>query len=232
MNSDQDETAIEVLDVGKSFVLPVGTRIQIEFEGVAVRADSVSIGWLSGKYLITKEPFTGFGSISNKLFKGNKITVRCIIGGDVFAFQSEVMGSSDSPKVIFITYPTSVVRHSLRGDRRVLCYLPAELLKETDNPELIPDAIRGVVTDVSLSGCAFEMIENSSGKRLPNLQVHDLTRLGLQFPGSENKVDVFGEVKRVARDGKRLNIGIKFQETEENIKNMIAEYIEAIEKFM
>ena len=122
MNNNGIRTEInmeEILAAGKEFFLNVGTPLQVEIEGITVRLNSICVGWLRDHYLIIKQPSTGFGSIASKLFNGNKITVRFINNGDIFAFQSEIMESSNSPRLIFVTYPKLVVRHSLRGSRRV-----------------------------------------------------------------------------------------------------------------
>ena len=220
----------EVLEVGKSFILPVGTPLQIELGGVLVRMSSVSVGWLPEHYLIIRKPSTGFGSVTSKLFKGNKITVRYISDGDAFAFQSEVVGSSDSPGLIFVAYPSLVVRRNLRRSRRVLCYLPGELQKERDERGLIPDVISGVVADLSLLGCAFEMMkEPDTGP--PDIKADDGVRLHIRFPGQEQPIEFAGLVKRVLRDGRRFSIGIEFRNMAAATEGRIADYIKTIEKF-
>lgn len=227
----------EVLDVGKSFVLPVGTPLQIEVEGVTPRLNSLSVGRLSGYYLIIKQPVTGFGSIAAKLFRGAKITVRYISGGDIFAFQSEVIGvTTESPRLIFIAYPALVVRRSLRGSRRVLCYLPAELIKEQDRGRgiRVEIAYRGIISDISLSGCGFDMMKGSpddADEVLPEVAENEMVKLRIEFPGLENKIELSGEIRRAQRDGRRLNVGIKFRQAAEAVRSRIALYIQTIKKY-
>jgi len=220
----------EVLEVGKSFVLPVGTPLQIELGGVLVKMSSVSVGWLPDQYLVIRKPSTGFGSIVSKLFKGNKITVRYISDGDAFAFQSEVVGSSDSPGLIFVAYPSLVVRRNLRRSRRVLCYLPAEFQKETDERGLIPDVVSGILADLSLSGCAFEMIKGPDTGP-PDVKVDDAVKLHVQLPGQEQPIEFPGLVRRILRDGKRFSVGIEFRDMDADTEGKTADYIRTIEKF-
>jgi hypothetical protein len=227
----------EILNVGKSFVLPVGTPLQIEVEGVTPRLNSLSVGWLPGYYLIIKQPVTGFGSIASKLFRGAKITIRYISGGDIFAFQSEVVGvTTESPRLIFISYPPLVVRRSLRGSRRVLCYLPAELIKEQHRGRgiFVELAYRGIISDISLSGCGFDMMKGSADDAdgvLPEVAQNEMVKLRIEFPGLENKIELSGEIRRTLREGRRLNVGIKFLQVHESVKGRIAHYIQTIKKY-
>ena len=224
----------EVHEVGKSFVLPVGTPLQIEVEGVTPRLNSLSVGWLPGYYLIIRYPVTGFGSIASKLFKGAKITVRYISGGDIFAFQSEVVGlTAESPRLIFVAYPALVVRRSLRGARRVLCYLPAELIRWEDRggPGPVETVYRGIISDMSLSGCGFDMMKDSADEVMPEVVQSEMVRLRMEFPGLENKIELVGEIRRSQREGKRLNLGIKFHQGHEPVRSRIAHYIQTLKRY-
>lgn len=119
----------EMLNVGKSFLVPLGTRLQVEIGGVDIKLESYCVGLIPDDAIIIKYPQTGnLGSISHKLFKGNKVTLRYIYGGSVFAFQSEVLGVTSEPfRLVFIAYPALIARHRLRKNSRVQCYLPAEM---------------------------------------------------------------------------------------------------------
>jgi hypothetical protein len=229
---NQPSTTDEVLDVSESFVLPVGTPLQLEIEGIATRMQSVSIGWLPGNYIVIRQPSTGMGSIANKLFKGNTITVRYLSDGEVLAFQSQVVAANDFPRVIFIGYPTTVVRRSLRASRRFVCYLSAELEIQPDNPDLVADAYRAILTDISLLGCGLDVSKesNSKAKKLPYVTMNETVKIRMKFPRAEYLTEVRGEVRRTQRDERKLNIGIRFDESVERVKNEIAQYIETIEK--
>lgn len=235
MNDESQIPMQEMLNVGKSFLLPIGTRLQIEIGGIDIRLESFSVGLLHDDAIIIKYPHTGnLGSIGHKLFKGNKVTVRYIHGGNVFAFQSEVIGTTSDPfKLIFIAYPTLIARHRLRKNSRVQCYLPAELfLKNKNDADIIPDVGHtGIVSDLSIRGCCFDMIKNSSNQTLPHIKIDGLVAVQIQLPGIETKIELSGEVRRSMRDAKRMNIGIQFNEVEEDIKNRIADHILAIEQF-
>ena len=232
-NSVRTEVNMEqILAAGKESFLSVGTPLQVEIEGITVRLNSICVGWLRDHYLIIKQPSTGFGSISSKLFNGNRITVRFINNGDIYAFQSEIMESSSSPRLIFLAYPKLVVRHSLRGSRRVICNLPAELKKDLDPLDILPESLCGIISDVSTSGCGFEMVRSSDSQKLPDIAVDEPVSLKVRLPGFEEWVELSGHVKRIQRDGRRLNLGIKFRNTDGRREDTIAEYIQAVERFL
>ena len=233
MNGENEVPVQEVLNVGKSFVLPVGTPLQVEIDGVTLKMNSISIGYLADDYLIIKHPSTGkFGSIASKLYQGNRITVRYVSGGNIFAFQSELIGATDAPvRLLAIAYPTLIIRHSLRKDRRLDCHLPAEIRKTARTKHVIDDAVdEGMITDISHSGCSFDMV-TMAGRTLPELSMNETVTLLVRFPGTESEVELPGEVKRIKRDNRKMNLGFQFGEMGEDLKNMITGYVLTIEKF-
>jgi c-di-GMP-binding flagellar brake protein YcgR len=234
MNDEYQIPVQELLNVGKSFILPVGSPLQIELDGVTATLNSLSIGFLPDNYIIIRHPYKeNFGPITNKLFKGNKITVRYLNGGNVFAFQSTIIGATNDPfKLVFMEYPTTIVRHSLRKDRRVQCYLPAELFNERKkDKDIISDmAYKGIISDISISGCSFDMIITPSIQAGPYVRINGPIALRIQMPGIENRIELFGRIKRMKRDSKKMNIGILFDEVDDGIIHSITEYIMTVEK--
>jgi c-di-GMP-binding flagellar brake protein YcgR len=235
MNFEGQFPTQEMLNVGKSFLLPIGTRLQMDIGGIDIKLESYVVGLLPDDAIIIKHPFTGsLGSIAHKLFKGNKVTVRYIHGGSVFAFQSELLGSTSEPfRLIFIAYPSLIARHRLRKNSRVQCYLPAQLFLHNKNDAgIIPDVANGgIVSDLSIQGCCFGMIKSSGSQTLPHVRIEGLVNVQIQLPGIETKIDVTGTVKRSVRDAKKMSIGIQFNEIDEDIANKIADHIMAIEQF-
>jgi c-di-GMP-binding flagellar brake protein YcgR len=201
----------EMLNVGKSFLLPVGTRLQVEIGGIDIKLESSAVGLIPDDAIIIKYPVTGnLGSITHKLFKGNKVMIRYIYGGSVFAFQSEMLGSTSDPfRLIFIAYPSLIARHRLRKNSRVQCYL----------------------SPLSIQGCCFGMIRSSSNQTPPHIKIEGLVAVQIQLPGIETKIELVGAVRRSELDANKMNIGIQFKEIDEDIKNRIADHILAIEQF-
>ncbi len=228
------EDLMSVYDLNKSgrpFFFPVGLPIQVEISGVSLKMGSVSVGYLADNCLIIKYPSTGaFGSIASKLFKGNKVTVRYISGGDVLGFQSELLGTiSDPLKLLFIAYPTQIARHSLRSCRRVECYLPADLnIDRVKNGDIVKD---GIITDISSTGCNFTIVKGSPDRVLPDVRMNDPIILHVQLPGMEDKIELSARIRNMQRDSQKISMGIQFDHIDEERKMRIIEYISTLEKF-
>ena len=113
MSSEMHVSACGSTRSDKPFLLPPGTPLQLEIQDVSVKMNSLSVGYVAEKCLIVKYPSTGgFGPVSNKLFKGNKITVRYINDGSVFGFQSELLGVVVDPiRLLFLGPPEKIAHH-------------------------------------------------------------------------------------------------------------------------
>jgi len=234
MDDEKQVPQQEVIDAGKSFVLPVGSSLQVALDGVTVPLNSLSIGFLSDRFIEISHPHKeSLGSIANKLFKGNQLTVRYLDGGNIFAFRSTIIGAISDPfKLVFIEYPGKLVRHGLRKDRRVECHLPAELLNgsKLDENAASDTAYSGIISDLSISGCSFDMKVIPGIYVRPYVRMNGVIALRTQLPGVENKLELFGTIKRLTRDSQRINCGILFQDVDVMAVNRITEYIQTIEK--
>ncbi len=216
---------------GKPFFFPVGIPLQIEISGVPSRMKSVSVGCLPDNCLIIRQPSTP-APISKMLFKGNKVTVRYIDGGNAFGFESELIAVADQPaRILYISYPVHIIRKSLRSSRRIECYLPARISRRDPQAGIEAPLGEGVIIDISRTGCGFTMASESHDDALAAVGLGDTVVLGFHTPGTENRIALAGSVKRIQRDEERTDIGISFHEMEENLKEEILEYIATLEKF-
>jgi hypothetical protein len=169
----------------KPFFFAIGMPLQIEIGGVSIKMRSISVGMLIDQFLIIKYPDTGtFGSIQSRIFKGNKITVRYIAGGDVFGFELELIEMITSPiRLLFISYPTFVAKQSLRSNRRIECSIPARLKgHRTDDDGIFDD---GIITDISTGGCRFTLLKESPEQKLPEINTGGNIVLHMELPGVE-----------------------------------------------
>ena len=220
--------------LGKSFFLPVGTPLQIEIQDVSVKMSSISVGYVPDKCLIITYPNTGsFGSISNKLFKGNKITVRYMSKGSVFGFHTELVGVANDPmRLLFLGFPTLVARRALRSNKRVECYLPADLIIERPESTNAPRQVfQGIAEDLSESGCSYCRLSDAADAPFPEIEVGEAVELCLRLPGPENDVRLSGEVRRIQRDSRKIGVGVRFRDLTEEKKRIIVDYISLLERF-
>jgi c-di-GMP-binding flagellar brake protein YcgR len=217
----------ENLSIGKSLLLPAGTQVQLEIEGIFAKLKSYSVGFVSDECLIFRYPaMTNLGSIVHKLFKGNKIIVGYVDKGNVFRFQSEILGYITEPaKLIFVAYPIVIARHSLRKGKRVSCSILATV-------EVNGEQFEGVVTDISATGYCVSITEQSTERPLPSLKINQEFRTFCRLPGSEAQVEVVGRVRNFQRETQRVSIGALFHDVDLSVMDNIINFVSAIQKIL
>src|SRR5271157_5562236 len=105
-NKEDQESLYELEKIGKPFFFPIGIPLQIEIKGISFKMKSVSVGCLPDSCLILTYPSTPM-SISRGLFKGNRVIVRYLDGGNVFAFESELVCAAYEPvRLLYVSYPS------------------------------------------------------------------------------------------------------------------------------
>ena len=226
-----ERVSYELNRLGKSFFFPVGIPVQLEIEGVTLRMKSFSVGYLPDAYLIVKYPYSPI-SISTMLTKGKKVNVRYIDKGVAFAFQSELIAVvEETPNLLLISYPRHIVRQSLRGARRIDCFLPATIFKQDPQDQAETPLGDGIIADISGTGCGFVVLAAREGEAMARLRLGDDVALLSKLPGTEDDIRLPATVKRVQRDSENTNIGLHFKDIEENQKAKLAEFISTLEKF-
>ena len=103
---------------------------------------------------------------------------------------------------------------------------------EFNSSDIVPEISYGIVSDVSVSGCGFEMMKGPGSQSLPDVTVDESVNLRIRIPGFEQWIELSGNVKRIQKDGKRLNLGIKFRDTDTSTKDNIVDYMRAVERFL
>ncbi len=197
----------------------IGTPLQIKIDGVEERLKSALVGMEIDEYLVMIAPVsTTFGSITQKFYEGNKITVQYLHGGTVFGFYSKIIGAINTPrKLLFIEYPNSIEKRHVRASKRVGCLLPATI-------EIHKKAHRGVIRDISEGGCLC-LIRYEKDKTLPSARVNSQIPLRFQLPGVEGELGTLVEVRGVKLDIEGKTFGLKFLELAPELQRQIAEFI-------
>jgi c-di-GMP-binding flagellar brake protein YcgR len=215
----------EQLNVGESSLIPIGTQVELEVEGAMAKLKSFCVGALPEDCLIFKYPsITGPGSVTDKLFEGNKITVRYVDRGNVFAFQSELLGLVAVPvKLIFVTYPAIIVRHSLRKVQRVDYPLFAEV-------DVSRERFEGLIKDISVRGCRLSIIAQSSGQALPSIEVGQRLSIRCVLSGIDAPTIITGQVKSVQRENQKITIGTAFPDIDPEVRDRLTSFISGIQK--
>jgi c-di-GMP-binding flagellar brake protein YcgR len=217
----------EQFNVGESFLIPIGTQVELELDGVMVKLKSFCVGGLPEGCLIFKYPsITEIGPMTNKLSEGNKITVRYVDRGNVFAFQSELLGFVAAPvKLIFVTYPTLIVRHSLRKVQRIDYPLFAEV-------DINGEQFEALITDISVRGCRLSIIAQPASQVLPGIKVDQMLSIQCALEGIEAPIIITGQVKNFQRDGEKITLGTAFHDIDLEVRNRLASFISGIQKVL
>jgi hypothetical protein len=218
MSEDTVDSHLDSLQVGADITAGIGTEFRLQIEGVEARLTSKLVGIRSGEYLIITTPsLSQLGGVGFKLFPGNRVVVRYVDRGTVFGFETSIIEAISSPfQLIFLRAPTVVVDREIRSNRRIHTSLPARI--ESD-PE-----ITGVVTDISISGCHFEVrshdaLPDGLGKVGAEIILH------LKLPGVAGEISAKGTLRNVQKQGAGMALGVAFAEMEENYQLAIDEYV-------
>jgi c-di-GMP-binding flagellar brake protein YcgR len=199
--------------------IQVGTALEIQIGGKESRLTSELIGIEEDKYLIIKMPTVqSMAGLSSALHKGNRIIIRYMHMGTIFGFKSHIIHFITSPtKLIFIQYPERIETHELRANKRLNCYLPA-------NVKIMDNTIEGTVTDISKGGC-YLVIEKAKVASSLILQVGDEIGISFQLPGVENKLTVAGKQKNIKKDEDSVGIGIQFDNMNIEMQKRIYDFL-------
>jgi c-di-GMP-binding flagellar brake protein YcgR len=215
-------------DKGKRISIELGTQLQISIGGVSGNFKSTLVGMELEKYLIIVAPVvvSPYGSIKEKFFRGNTITVRYLYRGTVFGFQSQLIEDIFVPlKLIFIKYPKIIAEHNIRSQERIHCFLPVKAKIKSEEKE-----IDGVLLDISVGGCCCTYKKSNKDKTFSSVEVDEQVSLRLQFPQIEGEQVVFGKAKNIKADKEHMTLGIVFYEILPQLKEIIAQYINAVKE--
>ena len=195
-----------ILELNKTegIYIDIGTKVYLEIEGVNFTVTSIFIGMLKDEFMIVTLP-KRYKSVKNKLFPGNRMVVKYLHDGSVYAFQSSVIELITNPiRALAIEYPKIVQERELRIIKRNNVIIPGRVeAKKTEFPVL--------VNDISKNGCSFIYQNNKSN--IASLRDGDILRVYCQFPGVSDEVGVMACVRNVRREKGQLSVGAEFQDS-------------------
>jgi c-di-GMP-binding flagellar brake protein YcgR len=227
MANEVNSSRQERLNIGESLLIPSGTQVQLEIGGIVAKLKSYSVGCLPEDCLIFTYPsMTNPGSIARKLFKGNKITLEYVDKGNVFAFQSELLGYITEPaKLIFVAYPTVITRHNLRNVTRASCSLLAEV-------DVNGERFEGIITDISETGGRISITAQWTEQLLPSMKINQAFLIFCRLPGIEAPVEIVGQVRNFQSEAQRITIGTFFHGVDPEVSAGIINFVMTIQKVL
>jgi c-di-GMP-binding flagellar brake protein YcgR len=128
-------------------------------------------------------------------------------------------------KLIFVAYPATIVRHSLRKVQRVDYPLFAEV-------EINNEQFEGLIKDISARGCRLSIVANSASHALPSLRDNQMLSVRCALPGIETHITITGQVKSFDRKETRATIGIAFHDIDPDVRDKLARFMSSIHKIL
>ncbi len=218
----EDLEGILELDKSEGIYIDIGTKVYLEIDGVNFSVTSIFIGLLKDEFMMVTFP-KRYKSVKNKLFNGNKMVVKYLYEGSVFAFQTSVIETITNPiRAIAVEYPKVVQERELRVVKRNNVVIPGRIeAKKTEFPT--------VVFDLSKNGCRFKYNENKSD--FAPLREGDVLRIHCQFPGITDEVGCMACVRNVSRERGQLSIGAEFEDITKTFMDPLMHFLYSIEDF-
>ena len=201
-------------------MIDVGTRLKVDLVGIKGRLDCNLVGLKPNEYFIFDMPPKIF---QEELKIGQEAIVRYLYFGNIFGFRTELMKIMEKPfNLLFFSYPTAVEMHNLRKDTRIQCHIPGTItVKKTD--------LRGVITDISISGCQF--MTKSYSENIENLiKTKEIVNLVFPFFGMEGLQTSKATVRHLSINQENTSLGLAFDSLGKNISKKLQIYIENVNK--
>ncbi len=202
--------------------LEVGSEVTLDIAKVCTRIKCEFIGMSLQHYIIIKIVNPDIHTkIQRSLAPETSVTIRCLQDGIVYAFVSTVISTLNAPdKLIFITYPSSVMEKAVRQQLRVRCNLPAKV-------NLDGEIYNGVVIDISRKGCLFTFSKSRSLRREALIAKcsHSLEEIGLQLqlPGVVADLAIKCLKRNLRPDD--IAIGVEFRDMADEDTILLHEYL-------
>jgi len=201
--------------------IEVSSDLFLSIKGVKGIFPSYLIGIKPDAFIIIKTPT--IISSENLLPEGTSLKIRYTHLGDVYRFNTSILGKSQEPfKVTFLSYPDLIEKIEYRESPRISSYIPAALLYK--NIE-----VKGIITDISVAGCKFR---TDSIDQMEDLLIKKGGDVTLHFPvlGLDGIREFKGKIKKVAFDND-LSLGIGFREIDDDFRKVITSYIESMMEY-
>lgn len=204
---------------GMRLNLELGGQMYIRIEQFEQAFRAILVGAETGEYLIIKAAIPR--EFESAILPGLKFHISYQSQGSEYGFATTVIETMDQPyRLLFLSYPQMVNHLENRGKIRSYCYIPS-------SAELNNNTIKGVITDISISGCRFVI-------RLPvNLQPRQILLIDtivLHFPilGMKGVQAFQGKVRNTTVDREKIAMGVEFEILDKPLRDSIMEYVESV----
>ncbi len=200
--------------------MKVGTILKIQIEGSKAKLESELMGIEDNQCLLIKMPpiYTVIND-SRFVYKGKAIFVRYQAKGTVSGFQSHIIAfNSNTEKTISIAYPNEIENYDLRGNKRIDCYLPVNVIIEDY-------VVHGGIINISEEGCLIVIDPAESERSKEQLKIGINLNMRFQLPGVGEDLYVTALQKNLVMSMVDTRIGIKFVDMDLNVQAKLHGFI-------
>lgn len=206
-------------NLGMRLNMELGSQIYIRIEQFEQTFKGMLVGAEAGEYLIVKTAIPR--EFESAILPGLQFHITYQSHGAEYCFLTSVIENLEQPyRLMFLTYPQKVDHLENRGRVRSYCYIPS-------SAQLSNNTIKGVITDISTSGCRFVI-------RLPvNLMPRQLLLIDsivLNFPilGLKGVQAFQGKVRNTTVDREKIAMGVEFVDLDKPLRDSIMEYVDSV----
>ncbi len=208
---------------GQRISIEMGTGLILSIDGIEEKLKSHLIGMLPSEFLIIRAPI-GYSGIKEKLFEGNKVTVRYIEHGHAYGFEAFIMSLVTKPKTMLIlSYPTTIKTATLRKAERHDCHVPCVLKIEGQD-------YTGAVMDISSSGCRCLLPALSSGSQRTIEKDALGATLMFESPSDKDEIELSVLIVNKSDYKSSLKVGMTFDGLDDEITRRLTRVIEFLER--
>ncbi|MEW5817780.1 MAG: flagellar brake protein, partial [Spirochaetota bacterium] len=210
----------------KEAILDVGLVIFIQPKGnpKIIRYKSAVVGWKTDHLVIIEMPV--LNGVYVNLADGCTCIVRYIYCGNAYGFETKVLRNINDTKLplIYLSYPKSVEKISLRRYHRIQTQIPAfiEVPVEGNIRRL-----EGNILDLSVGGCLLDM--NGQEDKAVSLDIDIRVKISFTLANSGEQVEgILAVVKRVQKTQDNMMAGVQFIDLSPDMLTKISSFCESL----
>lgn len=207
---------------GQDLEMQVGARLHIELLTTGERFWGELTGDKQGKFLLVWLP--GFSKYRKSLASETMVAVRAMNKDyQLCGFRTTIARLLSSPfPLLFLDYPDTYEKLSLRRHQRVDCLLPGLLLFNGEE-------YKCMITNISAGGAGIVL----NSPELALEQLPEDTELFLMFKSSdgENEAVVRGLLRNHSLKDDKIQLGVKFDNLIGSARQIIEEYLSNLKQF-
>ncbi len=214
-------TLVQINDYDIIPLLDIGMPLSVNIKNLSIPIKSSFVGSKQNKHLLIDHP-SPFESIQPMLFPENDIVLQCLHDGQAISFQTRIIETLYHPvDLVVLEYPAEYVLSKIRDHDRIFCALPVQLGHMGTTKS-------AVMVDISHSGCKI-MADYDEPEKPFVIGDQQPFEIVLKFPGTNEEKTVIGIVRNRKVTKHQVAYGVQFHQISDDTRQMIREYIDAVQ---